>query len=384
LFITCAKKFNIEKPIHPKMKNFTLFIIAIYLSGNMMAQVQGSPSTFTTSPIAGSDRTWANTSNAAASDNLYSNYGGFSSGAGVKYTDYLVATNFGFSIPANATNIGIIVEIERSDPSPVSRTADYSIKIVKGGIITGTDKSSGAGYSRTDAYQLFGSGGDQWGTTWTAADINAVDFGVAVAAQRSSNGTNAGRIDHILITVVYDITLPLKLISFSGIQSNNKVRLDWSTSDESGMSRFELEKSLNGADFTKITTVNCTNRYITTNYSFTDENTFEGKIWYRLKIISNSGDAKYSKAIAVKFSNNKKLTLFPSAFQAGTDLSINNSANKKLFIKFFNAAGQVVGTSATSSNRVAVNTASTTAGIIYYKIVDDRQTLLGSGSIIVQ
>jgi hypothetical protein len=366
------------------MKDFTLFIIAIYLSGNTMAQVQGSPSTFTTSPIAGSDRTWANTSNVAATDNIYSDYGGFSGGTGLKYTDYLVATNFGFSIPANASNIGIIVEIERSDPSPVSRTADHSIKIVKGGVITGTDQSSGAGYSRTDAYQIFGSAGDQWGTAWTAADINAADFGVAIAAKRSSNGTNAGRIDHILITVVYDITLPLKLISFSGIQNNNKVRLDWSTSDESGMSHFELERSVNGTDFSKITTVSCTNRYTNTNYSFTDDNTTEGKNWYRLKIISNSGDAKYSKVIAVKFSNNKTLTLFPSVFQAGTDLSVNNPTNKKLAVKFFNAGGQVIGASVISSNRVVVNIASKTAGIIYYKIIDDKQAQLGSGSIIVQ
>jgi hypothetical protein len=374
----------ILKTKHPKMKNFSLFIIAIYLSGNIMAQVQGSPSTFTTSPIPGSDRTWANTSNAAASDNVYSDYGGFSSGAGVKYTDYLVATNFGFSIPSGATNIGIIIEIERSDPSPVSRTADHSIRIVKGGVITGTDQSSGAGYSRTDAYQIFGSAGDQWGTTWTAADINATDFGVAIAARRSSNGTNAGRIDHILVTIVYDITLPLKLLSFSGVQNNNKVKLDWSTSDESGMSHFELEKSVNGTNFSKITTVACTNRYTTTNYSFTDDSPAEGKKWYRLKIISNSGDAKYSKVIAVQIKTGKTLVLFPTISQNGTDLSVNNPANKKLTVQFFTTAGQVTGTSVTSSNRVTVSTSSKTAGMMYYKITDDKQVLLGSGSVIIQ
>lgn len=364
------------------MKNLTLVIIVLFLNNTIRAQVQSSPSTFTTVPIPGSDRTWANTSNAASSNNLYSDYGGFSSGAGVRYTDYLVATNFGFSIPAGATNIGIIVEMERSDPN--SRTSDYSIRIVKGGVITGTDKSSNAAYPSTDSYQSYGSSGDQWGTTWTAADINAADFGVAIASQRSSNGANNGRVDHIRITIVYDITLPLKLLSFSGVQNNNKVKLDWSTSDESGMSHFELEKSVNGTNFNKITTVACTNRFTTTNYSFNDENTAEEKIWYRLKIVSNSGDAKYSKVIAVKFSASKTLSLFPSVTQRGNDLSVNNAAYKKLTVLFFNTGGQAIGTAATSSNKVAANALSKTSGVIYYKIFDDKKTQLGSGSVIVQ
>lgn len=364
------------------MKNFTLFIIALFLGNNIRAQVQGSPSTFTTSPIAGSDRTWANTSNAAGSDNLYSDYGGFSTGAGVKYTDYLVATNFGFSIPAGAANIGIIVEMERADPN--SRTADHSIRIVKGGVILGDEKSSGAAYPSTDGYQTYGSSGDQWGTTWTPADINAADFGVAIASRRSSNGANNGRVDHIRITVIYDITLPLKLISFSGIQNNNKVKLDWSSSDESGMSHFELEKSVNGTNFSKITTVPCTNRFTTTNYSFTDENTAEGKIWYRLKIISNSGDTKYSKVIVIKFSAGKTLSLFPTVTQRGNDLLINNSANKKLTVLFFNTSGGTIGIAATSSNKVAANVLSKTSGMIFYKIFDDKKAQLGSGSVMVQ
>ena len=50
---------------------------------------------------------------------------------------------------------------------------------------------------------VYGSTSDLWGTTWTAADINNSDFGVALAA----NSTNAriAYVDYMQITVTYTV-----------------------------------------------------------------------------------------------------------------------------------------------------------------------------------
>jgi len=100
------------------MKNFLLISLFAFSSVALQAQIQGplSGSSFTTVAIPGSDKTWTNLSNAAASDDAYSMFGNITGGVG-SYTNYLVATNFGFTIPLSSTITGIIVEVESSDPN---------------------------------------------------------------------------------------------------------------------------------------------------------------------------------------------------------------------------------------------------------------------------
>lgn len=59
---------------------------------------------------------------------------------------------------------------------------DFSVKIVKGNTIAGTDQSVAAAWPPTKAYAMFGSSSNLWGLAWTPGDINASNFGVAVAA----------------------------------------------------------------------------------------------------------------------------------------------------------------------------------------------------------
>lgn len=56
---------------------------------------------------------------------------------------------------------------------------ESSVKIVKGGSISGTDKSTGAAIPVNDTYVSYGGSSDLWGLSWTPADINAIDFGAA-------------------------------------------------------------------------------------------------------------------------------------------------------------------------------------------------------------
>ena len=112
---------------------------------------------------------------------------------------YLKATNFGFSIPDGATIDGILVEIE--EQSDDSAADDNEVKIVKSDGTLGTQNKA-AGVSSFPnspaAYISYGSSSDLWGETWTAEDINDVDFGTVISAI----GGNAN-VDHIRITITY-------------------------------------------------------------------------------------------------------------------------------------------------------------------------------------
>jgi hypothetical protein len=117
-------------------------------------------------------------------------------------TEGLHATNFSFSIPAGATIDGIIVEVERS--KTFTSVFDLSVKLIKGGTVSGNDKLSADAWPDTDAYKTYGSASDLWGLTWTVSDINASNFGMQISAQEGgSGGGGEAFIDHIRITVHY-------------------------------------------------------------------------------------------------------------------------------------------------------------------------------------
>jgi len=119
-------------------------------------------------------------------------------------TNYLVATQFGFSIPAGAVIDGIVVEIERSNTSGET-TLDNRVRVVKGGAIGVADKAAAAAWPAADSYKLYGANNDLWGTPWAVADINSTGFGVAVSALNAGYiGVEANpRVDHFRVTVYY-------------------------------------------------------------------------------------------------------------------------------------------------------------------------------------
>ncbi len=161
------------------------------------------------SPATGADDSgvgtlaWSNPDRVAASDDSKANA---SSTANVT-THYLKATNFGFSIPVGATVNGVTVEIERmtTNNAAARNTIDNIVKLVKGGVISGTDKADTVSkWPIADAYASYGGAADLWGLTLTYSDVNAADFGVAISANTTSDGaTINARIDHIRITIEY-------------------------------------------------------------------------------------------------------------------------------------------------------------------------------------
>ena len=141
---------------------------------------------------------WSNPSRIVSSNDSYANTTAGSPGN----THYLKATNFGFNIPAGSTINGILIEIEKSFIEAVDTIAhDNEVKIVKSdGIIGVVNKALAGNWTITDAYYPYGASSDLWGETWSASDINDIDFGVVLSGYRS--GCNL-LVDHIRVTVYY-------------------------------------------------------------------------------------------------------------------------------------------------------------------------------------
>jgi len=94
-------------------------------------------------------------------------------------SNWIKATNFGFSIPTGATINGITVTIKRLAGDGSAR--DIFAQIVKNGSITGTNKANPNDWSVTTYETItYGSSSDLWGESWSASDINSSNFGFAL------------------------------------------------------------------------------------------------------------------------------------------------------------------------------------------------------------
>ena len=115
-------------------------------------------------------------------------------------SNYLQISGYNFSIPTGATINGYVVEIKRYDGDNGSgyQSYDSSVRLLYMSSAIGGDKASSSVWPTTPAYATYGSSSDTWGASLTANQVDASEFGVALAVKG-----NPARVDHVRMTVYY-------------------------------------------------------------------------------------------------------------------------------------------------------------------------------------
>lgn len=142
--------------------------------------------------------TWLNPTNVYVSDNVDASRRHYTD----DITEYLRATTFGFAIPDGAVINGIEVRIEHMAAAAIT-IEDYSVKIVKAGSEQGDEKASAMVWETVDTYRVYGGAAILWGLAWTAANINASNFGVSISAVNYEESSTTAYVDHVQIKVYY-------------------------------------------------------------------------------------------------------------------------------------------------------------------------------------
>lgn len=94
--------------------------------------------------------------------------------------------------------------------------------------------------------------------------------------------------------------LPVELLFFIGTNpENGSIKLDWATAQEKDFLKFEIERSPNGKEFSKIGEVNGfgQNTKERNDYSFIDSNPLMGKNYYRLRRVDIDGFFEFSNVV---------------------------------------------------------------------------------------
>lgn len=122
------------------------------------------------------------------------------------YLDHLLLDDFRFEVPENAEIHGVTVTVRRAAGGE-NEAVDAEVRLIKNGEKGGSDRSSPAPWSAPDLVNAdYGGPEDLWGQTWTAADFNAQNFGVSLAASYPQSGGNGrGYIDIVYVSVHYQV-----------------------------------------------------------------------------------------------------------------------------------------------------------------------------------
>jgi Concanavalin A-like lectin/glucanases superfamily/Secretion system C-terminal sorting domain len=186
------------------------------------------------------------------------------------------------------------------------------------------------------------------------------------------------------ILILASVTLPVKLTSFTAVNSNSNIKLQWQTQYEQNSSHYNIQRSTDGINFTNIARVNAAgNSNIPLSYSHTDllsamlQNI--PTVFYRLQSVDIDGLFSNSKVVAVHL-NKTGMQLFVSPNPAKDVLQVQTgnglAGNATLMIT--DAMGRQLYKKDISlqqgSNTIPVNISLLSSGIYYVRLTNANES----------
>ena len=126
-------------------------------------------------------------------------------------------------------------------------------------------------------------------------------FCICINARISFTTVGFGQSSHNLDPGFAVNTLPVTLVFFTvQLYNNNQANVNWTTASENNLNHFEIEKSMDGVNFTKTASILAAGRTGgVTNYNFLDTINANGAtlIFYRLHSFDADGKSYLSVPI---------------------------------------------------------------------------------------
>ena len=171
-----------------------------------------------------------------------------------------------------------------------------------------------------------------------------------------------------------ELTVPLKLVSFKVNMINGKPKLQWQTENEVNVSHFEIERSSDGTNFTKIKVLNSSGKGV---YNTVDDSPLIGNNYYRLKMVDKDGSFEISNNQVVNVSldyvsefsvypnpNNGNFTISPLQTNKQSRVTIFDQQGRKITEKYIQGPTVFkVGDMANGIYLIQVNS----GGVVEYK-----------------
>ncbi|HMO62738.1 MAG TPA: T9SS type A sorting domain-containing protein [Ferruginibacter sp.] len=149
------------------------------------------------------------------------------------------------------------------------------------------------------------------------------------------------------------VPVPVKFLGFSATKKGLDAVLTWAVENESSVTdRYEVMRSLNGRDFTKVATVAPKNNGLTSNtYELTEVNLAAtlrmstGVVYYRIKQIDKDGASAITESRSIRLDGKGfGVNVYPNPVKSLAKLTIDLDQATDVMITVTNASGQQIKT----------------------------------------
>lgn len=202
------------------------------------------------------------------------------------------------------------------------------------GAATGSVRINGT--LQTVVFKVYMRGSDQSDIPWSSNGI-----GVVTGATRSPL---TGDVWYVGVSLQEQTLAPLPSTGVflkAMLNSNNNVELNWRTLTESNSSRFEIERSADGINYSlvgsKAAAGNSTSEL---PYGYTDYDMNAALYYYRLKLVDIDGKYTYSNVAQVRKEGGiREVRLYPNPAKDIVNLELSGLKGSYI-VNVYNAAGQ--------------------------------------------
>ncbi len=166
--------------------------------------------------------------------------------------------------------------------------------------------------------------------------VTTIDFTVTSDAASASA-------DRFKVVFQPGTILPVNYTSIKASQQNQGVNVDWTVANETGTRYYEVERSANAQQFSRIATVTARN-VASASYRQLDAQPLAGVNYYRIKSMGTSGEVKYSSIVKVSIGKGAPTVgVYPNPVTgAQFSLQLTNMAGGLYEVRLLNQAGQVM------------------------------------------
>ncbi len=180
---------------------------------------------------------------------------------------------------------------------------------------------------------------------------------------------------YISSTEITNVVLPVTLLYFAAEAKGSEALLSWGTAKESMNKGFEIERSADGEQWSRIGFVASRapngNSATRLDYTFTDKAPLQGKNFYRLKQIGLDGKDNYSQVSTVIFDGIKDIRIYPNPVSNRLTVDGLWSACN---IRVVNSTGQVLRTVKVpaGTHKQEINMSDLASGMYFIHLVNEQ------------
>ncbi|MEO6721820.1 MAG: T9SS type A sorting domain-containing protein [Ferruginibacter sp.] len=149
-------------------------------------------------------------------------------------------------------------------------------------------------------------------------------------------------------------SLPVTLSTVKAFEQGKNIKVEWTVENELNANKYEVEKSIDGINFTKVNITIATGANSNTiTYTWLDNSVVTGNNFYRIRTIDAAGKTVYSPIVKVNRGNTLTgFSIYPNPVNGGIiGLQFNNIPAGRYQLRLFNDVGQLLFTKSVEHTR---------------------------------